>query len=261
MCRAAYFIVEEVGQAGNTKACLIKCVDVFQLAFNWLQAFGGENACDTLRVFLPGADKVDEVAAGFDQYQAAVAIGAGLIELVRLVERALQQAAPGCLGPALSHGQQGDVVGLAAIAFIVDAARRLGHGGEHLQANAAFEHARQVGVAKVVALEQVALPQQHVVMQVGDKQLLMQLIGRFTGGVRRGGFDAVHLAVKQGGQGKHTARSDQQDYQQGDQNFAHVRCHPGVVVMRSTLARVGQKCDGWLAGRLGGVNAQQIAKG
>lgn len=241
MGRATDLVVEEVSQAGDAKAGVIQAVEVLQLTLDGLQPFGGQHGGQALRVALPVFQVAGQLGAVVDQHQFTVAGGSGLLQLVGLVQGAGQQAAPGFPRPALGHGQQGDVVAVGAVALVVDAARGLGDGGKHLQADAALEQARQVGVAVVVALEQVALPEQGIVVQVGDEQALVQLLGLVAGRVGRRRRHAVHLPVEQVGQREEGARAHGHEDQQGEQQLGHGAC-PIIVVVRRTLAR---RVSGW----------------
>ncbi|MNQ64446.1 hypothetical protein D3C85_788700 [compost metagenome] len=193
----ADLVVEEMGQAGDAKACVIQAVDVLQLAFQRVQALGGEYGGNAVRVGLPGREVVGEVLAAAHQGQLALAAIDGLLEPLALIEGALQQAGPGRAGPALGHDQQGDVVAVGTVAFIVEAAWSLGDGGEHLQADMPLQQARQVAMTEVVAFQQVAVPEQRVVVQVGDEEGLVQGLGIVRGLVGRRRGDGVHLAVEE----------------------------------------------------------------
>ena len=133
--RATDFIVEEMGQAGDAKAGVVQAVDVVQLAFQRMQAFGGQDCSHALGLLWSCEDKVFQVAFATDQQQFAVAIGHRRLQFLALVQGALQQAGPGSARPALGHHQQGDVVAIGAVTFVVEPARGLGHGGKYLQGN------------------------------------------------------------------------------------------------------------------------------
>jgi hypothetical protein len=154
------------------------------------------------------------------QAQLAVAVARGVVQLAALVQRALQQAAPGARGPALGHRQQGDVVAVAGIAIEVHAARRLGDGGEHLQADAAGQQARHVGLAVAVALQRIARPQQQVVVQVGHEQPLVQLLRARADGIRRRGGDGIQARIDEAGQVEEHGQRQQHQRGQGDEPLA-----------------------------------------
>ncbi|MCY1520214.1 hypothetical protein D9M68_549870 [compost metagenome] len=61
----------------------------------------------------------------------------------------------------------------------------------------AFQQARQVAVTEVVAFQQVAVPEQRVIVQVGDEKGLVQCLGLVRGLVGPGRGDGVHLAVEE----------------------------------------------------------------
>ncbi|MCY1421851.1 hypothetical protein D9M71_375160 [compost metagenome] len=192
-----HLVIEEVGQAGDAKARVKQAVDILQLAFQRVQALGGEYRGDPDGVGFPGREVVGEVLAAAYQDQLALAAIGGFLQLPALIEGAFQQARPGRAGPALGHDQQGDVVAVGTVAFIVEAAWSLGDGGEHLQADMPLQQARQVAMTEVVAFQQVAVPEQRVVVQVGDEEGLVQGLGIVRGLVGRRRGDGVHLAVEE----------------------------------------------------------------
>ena len=78
-------------------------------------------------------------------------------------------------------------------------------------------------------LEQVALPEQLVVVQVGNKQAFVQRLGGGAGRVGRGGGHAVHLAVEQGRQAEEHSQADHRQGSQGEQAFTHDKS-PGLLL-------------------------------
>ena len=85
-----------------------------------------------------------------------------------------------------------------------------------MQSDVALDEAGHVGVAPVVALQRIALPQQQIVVQIGDEQPLMQAAGGFAGFVWRGCIDRIKPPV--GDAGADSEKRDDPQHKQDQQN-------------------------------------------
>ena len=82
------------------------------------------------------------------------------------------------------RGQEQDVVAAVVVALDVQVARRLGRRGQDLEGDVAVDEARDVDVAALAALEQVAAPQERVGVEVGHGQRLVEFAGSLRCRVR-----------------------------------------------------------------------------
>ena len=115
-----------------------------------------------------------EVGACPDDPERAIGASGQAVGTRREVERARQQPAPGRGRPAEGDGEQDDVVGPVVVALDVEVAGRLRGRGEDLERDVPLAQARDVHLATVAALQQVAAPQQRIGVEIGDPQRLVQ---------------------------------------------------------------------------------------
>ena len=172
--RAGEFIVEEMRQADHAEAGVVEHVEVLGLALQVLRAFDRKQGAD-LAVAAGAAEKQrPQVGGRADDHQPAFGGGLGALQLFGVPERAFEQRGPGGDRLQLADGERGDVVGIAAVAFVILALGGLGHAGEHLQRDIALLQPGKIDMAVIDAVGEVALPQQGVAVQIDDGQPLVQ---------------------------------------------------------------------------------------
>ena len=126
-----------------------------------------------------------------DQRELAAGSSRRVLQLPRLIQRSLRQAAPGSGRPTLGDREDCYVVGGIIVALDVHLpdVGRLGHDRERLKRDVAFSQPGNVDVPTSPAIEQVSAPQQRIRMQIDDQQLLVKLdrsLGREIGrGIER----------------------------------------------------------------------------
>ena len=176
----------------------VEPVEIGEVPFEVVQPLDREHRADR-RAFAPAPAREQAVQLARRRHpgEAAVRGGHCPVQLLAVVERALEQRCPGADRLQLGDHQRGDIVAIAVVGVVVLAARRLGDAGEDLQRHVAFLHPRQILVPAPGAGEEVAIPHQGVGMQVDDGQRFVQR-ARFVGhGDRRLAVDPVHAAFDQ----------------------------------------------------------------
>ena len=194
--RAGHLVVEIMRRSHHAEAGIEQKVDIGRVALQRVRAFERQQRGDDAGLELAAVDKNPEIAPRLDQHQPAVGRRGEGPQPVGLVERALHEAEPGPERPALRQRQEQDVVGIAVIVLDVEVARALGDHGKHLQRDIALDQPRQVDMAAIRPLAEVAPPQQRVGMQVGDGRAAhaRPCLGR--GGIgRAASADAVQRPV------------------------------------------------------------------
>jgi len=172
--RSGQLIVEKMHQPRHPHAGIIKLLQIGPLAFQRLQAFRREQHAD--RAAVPGAEfrQAVDIRRIADHRQPARRILHRPLQFLRVIELPLEQREPGSHRLQLGNRQQGDIVGVGAVAVVILAPRRLGHAGKYLQPDIAVLHALEVDMAIVDAVGDLALPQQRVAMQIDDHQTVVQ---------------------------------------------------------------------------------------
>ena len=92
------------------------------------------------------------------------------MEFPALVERPGLDAKPVGGRAQLGKTEQGDLVRLVAILLNIDAAWGLAYDGKNLKGHVGLLHAGQVHMSVVMLFQEIAVPQQHVTMEVGYKR-------------------------------------------------------------------------------------------
>jgi hypothetical protein len=92
----------------------------------------------------------------------------------------------------------------------------------------AIEQAWQVGVAPVVALQQVTVPQQGVIVQIGHKQRLVHRARLDAGGIGRGVDDGVHAPIDDGGCIEEHDQPQNHQHRSAYYPFAHRGANPVI---------------------------------
>jgi hypothetical protein len=139
-----------------------------------------------------------------------------VVEALRDERAPLVEARPRAQRPPLQCDERGDHVEcVSGVPLEVQAERRLRHGREHLQADAPLAPAWQVRVATVARREQVAPPEQRVVVQIDDEQRFVERARPRTGLRRVDGRAAIRQAfdrrrAERGRQGGEQPEDDQQ---------------------------------------------------
>ena len=194
-----------------------------------VRALDREHARREARVGRPRLQVGREVLARADEPERAVGPGGQPVRPVREEQGARGQAPPGAGRPAGGDGHARHVVAAVVVALDVEVARRLHRGREHLEGDAALDHARHVEVATGPAHEQVAAEQQRVRVQVDrpDRRVEGQ---RTLGRVGRRGRDRVQAPLDAADQViEHRAG--------GRQRRRPPRAPPATAIRRRALTR------------------------
>ncbi|MNN08140.1 hypothetical protein D3C81_1209890 [compost metagenome] len=155
---AGQFRVEEMRGRGHAVAGPVQGVEVVQFSFQRMRAFQGQPAGQQGGVFFARGDEAAQLGAAADDPHLAIAPGRLLAQLAGLVGGARQQAVPGGGRQALRHHQRRDVIRVAAIAFDIHLARRLGDDGKRLQRHVGSLQAGEVDMPALAVAVQIALP-------------------------------------------------------------------------------------------------------
>ena len=192
--RPAVRRVEEVRGRDHAEARLDHRVERREVGAQRVRALDREHARREARIGRPRLQVRREVLAGADEPERALRPGGQPVRPVREEQGARGQAPPRAGRPAGGDGHARHVVAAVVVALDVEVARRLHRGREHLERDAALDHARHVEVATGPAHEQVAAEQQRVRVQVDrpDRRVEGE---RTLGGVGRRGRDRVQAPL------------------------------------------------------------------
>ncbi len=204
-----------MGGAGHAVACVAQAGEVLELALHVVQPLDRQQAAGHLLACGPIRQKRIQILGGADDAQPPIRLFRKAIEFPGMEQRAVQQRIPRACRLQLGNGKEGDVVAVAAVAVVVEAARRLGNGGEHLKRHIACLKTREINVAALVGLQEIALPQQRVAMQINDGQAFVQGQRFRAGGRRRVRHQRVDMPIVP--RGKHGEEADHGQHN-GDEN-------------------------------------------
>ncbi|HZI57163.1 MAG TPA: hypothetical protein VFF39_10330, partial [Verrucomicrobiae bacterium] len=138
------------------------------------------------------------------------------VEPGSLIQSALLGAVPCSRRPALNQGKKADLIRGIRVFVDIYATGAGSDQRECLNGDVALLQARQIDMATAGLLEQVAVPEQTVGMEIGHNELSVQLVCRRGSLVRRRFEDFIHPAFNDGwneGEGPKKNRGENQESQ------------------------------------------------
>ena len=226
MSGAGDLVVEEVRQSRHPEPMREERVDVLELPLDRVQTLGVQEAHHRSLIgrALPlGAmrQRVAELVAAAHEDQSPGGARGRPFELCALMQRARQQRAIGAGRPTRRDREQCDVVRLGAVALVVLTLGRLGHRAEDLHRDVSAPESRHVGLPAPRGTHHAAVPQQQVVVQVGDRERGVQVARTLGDRDRRLAVEPVHRPIDVHRHGEEEAREEREPHTGGERNAAN----------------------------------------
>ena len=203
MRRSRGGIVREVGEPRGAEPGREQRVHGIELPVERVQPLrrqDGDDRAPPLPLPRAGGEGGGELGARRRDDEPPARRGGRAPQLLALVERPLEPASPGPGRPARRDGERGDEIARATVRPVVVAARHLRDRREELHRDVALREPHHVAVTAGRAAERIAIPEQEVVVEVGDPERRVEAAGAVgDGGQRRLCDDAVLAGGDDGG--------------------------------------------------------------